>query len=136
MPWMIVDEWSFWRRDMAGRAEDLGRCGAWSMGPGVAARPSGGAWGELWHPILQLDWDGLEGGPIARIVARGRFQDPKRSCLALVQAANLPVVETKAGPSIIELRLSAPAIPQSEAARWERAAGKPLDWSKLWRAGA
>lgn len=135
MPWMIVDEWSFWRRDMAWRAAALGTCAAWTTGIAGLDKSWVEARYDLAYPSLSLDWDGSaqggDGGPIARVVARGRFQDPARACRELIHAARLPVVESKADSGRIELRLSAPLRPGLGHTGWELTGEKPLDWSRF-----
>lgn len=129
MPWMILDEWSFWRRDMAERAHAMELCSAWSHG----ARDDDCG---LNYPKMTLDWDGAgadgEGGPIARLIARGRFPDPKDAGLAFSQACRLPVVEAKLGHSRIEIRFSAPVRPGMKHEGWELVGQeKSRDWSKF-----
>lgn len=133
MAHVVTDYWSVARPDMRAAARKAAECEAWSQSrppaweePGERAELPVPPWDDeaamlAREPSMILDWDGKDlpdGGPIARLVAKGSFPKARKACEALAQACGLPVVEAKFGPSRIELRMSAPLRPGARDPRW------------------
>lgn len=116
MPAVIMDMWSLERPDMAEAASACAKAGIWgdSAERELAFHGEDPAHDMRTSPSLQLDWDGslcARGRPVARVVATGKFHDPKGQLFALAKAAGLPVIDHKADFGRLELRLAAPLAP-------------------------
>ena len=111
---VIVDMWSVGRPDMAHIAQACEAAAIWGDADKRRSAFEAGDPDLDGSPTLQLDWDGVgspHGGPVARVVATGKFRDPRGQILALARAAGLPVIDHKATFGRLELRMSAPLRP-------------------------
>lgn len=100
---VVIDEWSFWRADMRARAARLAQCSAWGHV---------NEWDWTWEcPTLTLDWDGCpnpEGGPVARLVATGNFEQAGVARDNFAAACELPLLSTVVERFKIVMRFGAP----------------------------